>query len=88
MRYVFDTNAIVSAILFDNSKPDRALRYASRPRFLLHLRSVLVDSEQVNLYKILHQKYGSFFHINFGIITNLHKFYLLFFSPRRRTSFV
>lgn len=28
MRYVFDTNAIVSAILFDNSKPDRALRYA------------------------------------------------------------
>lgn len=26
MRYVFDTNAIVSAILFDNSKPDRALR--------------------------------------------------------------
>ncbi|MCY7384680.1 MAG: PIN domain-containing protein [Microcoleus sp. CAN_BIN18] len=62
MRYVFDTNAIVSAILFDNSKPDRALRYASRPRFLLHLRSVLVDTEQVNLYKILHQKYGAFFH--------------------------
>jgi uncharacterized protein len=28
MRYVFDTNAIISAILFDNSKPDRALRYA------------------------------------------------------------
>ena len=28
MRYVFDTNSIISAILFDNSKPDRALRYA------------------------------------------------------------
>jgi putative PIN family toxin of toxin-antitoxin system len=28
MRYVFDTNVIVSALLFENSKPDQALRYA------------------------------------------------------------
>jgi hypothetical protein len=28
MRYVFDTNTIITAILFDYSKPDRALRYA------------------------------------------------------------
>lgn len=28
MRYVFDTNVIVSALLFENSKPDRTLRYA------------------------------------------------------------
>jgi putative PIN family toxin of toxin-antitoxin system len=27
MRYVFDINIIVSALLFENSKPDRALRY-------------------------------------------------------------
>ena len=28
MRYVFDTNVIVSALLFENSKPAQALRYA------------------------------------------------------------
>jgi putative PIN family toxin of toxin-antitoxin system len=28
MRYVFDTNVIVSALIFENSKPDRVLRYA------------------------------------------------------------
>jgi putative PIN family toxin of toxin-antitoxin system len=28
MRYVFDTNVIVSALLFEHSKPDRVLRYA------------------------------------------------------------
>jgi putative PIN family toxin of toxin-antitoxin system len=28
MRYVFDSNVIVSALLFEDSKPDRALRYA------------------------------------------------------------
>ncbi|MBP0028874.1 MAG: putative toxin-antitoxin system toxin component, PIN family [Roseofilum sp. Guam] len=28
MRYVFDTNIIVSALLFEYSKPDRVLRYA------------------------------------------------------------
>lgn len=28
MRYVFDTNIIVSALLFENSKPAQALRYA------------------------------------------------------------
>jgi uncharacterized protein len=27
VRYVFDTNAIVSALLFENSKPAQALRY-------------------------------------------------------------
>lgn len=27
MRYVFDTNILVSALLFPNSKPDRAVRY-------------------------------------------------------------
>jgi putative PIN family toxin of toxin-antitoxin system len=27
-RYVFDTNVIVSALLFENSKPAQALRYA------------------------------------------------------------
>ncbi|MEN9568250.1 MAG: hypothetical protein RLZZ69_3446 [Cyanobacteriota bacterium] len=27
MRYVFDTNAIVSALLFENSKPAQSLRY-------------------------------------------------------------
>ena len=27
MRYVFDTNVIVSALLFENSKPAQALRY-------------------------------------------------------------
>lgn len=28
VRYVFDTNVIVSALLFENSKPAQALRYA------------------------------------------------------------
>jgi uncharacterized protein len=28
VRYVFDTNVIVSAIPFENSKPAQALRYA------------------------------------------------------------
>ncbi len=28
MRYVFDTNVIISALLFENSKPAQALRYA------------------------------------------------------------
>ncbi|MEM8504379.1 MAG: putative toxin-antitoxin system toxin component, PIN family [Cyanobacteria bacterium P01_D01_bin.1] len=28
IRYVFDTNVIVSALLFSNSKPSQALRYA------------------------------------------------------------
>ena len=28
LLYVFDTNVIVSALLFENSKPDQALRYA------------------------------------------------------------
>lgn len=28
MRYVFDTNVIVSALLFENSKPAQVLRYA------------------------------------------------------------
>ena len=28
MRYVFDTNVIVSALLFENGKPAQALRYA------------------------------------------------------------
>jgi predicted nucleic acid-binding protein len=27
MRYVVDTNIIVSALLFEHSKPDRVLRY-------------------------------------------------------------
>ncbi|WP_330482233.1 putative toxin-antitoxin system toxin component, PIN family [Tumidithrix elongata] len=28
MRYVFDTNVIISALLFENGKPAQALRYA------------------------------------------------------------
>ncbi|MDB9529364.1 putative toxin-antitoxin system toxin component, PIN family [Oscillatoria sp. CS-180] len=28
VRYVFDTNALISALLFENSKPAQALRYA------------------------------------------------------------
>jgi uncharacterized protein len=28
VRYVFDTNVIISALLFENSKPAKALRYA------------------------------------------------------------
>lgn len=28
VRYVFDTNVIISALLFENSKPAQALRYA------------------------------------------------------------
>lgn len=28
VRYVFDTNVIISALLFENSKPDRAFQYA------------------------------------------------------------
>lgn len=28
MRYVFDTNVLISAVLFKNSKPAQALRYA------------------------------------------------------------
>ncbi len=28
MRYVFDTNVLISALLFENSKPAQALRYA------------------------------------------------------------
>lgn len=28
MRYVFDTNVVVSALLFENGKPAQALRYA------------------------------------------------------------
>lgn len=28
MRYVFDTNVIISALLFENSKPAQVLRYA------------------------------------------------------------
>ena len=27
-RYVFDTNVLVSALIFENSKPSRAFRYA------------------------------------------------------------
>jgi uncharacterized protein len=39
IRYVFDTNVIVSSLLFENSKPAKAFNYA------LHHGEVLLSSE-------------------------------------------
>jgi putative PIN family toxin of toxin-antitoxin system len=47
MRYVFDTNVIVSALLFNSSKPAQALRYALENGELLLSLDLLEELNEV-----------------------------------------
>lgn len=47
MRYVFDTNVIVSALLFENGKPAQALRYALANGAVLLSLDLLEELNQV-----------------------------------------
>lgn len=47
VRYVFDTNVIVSALLFENGKPAQALRYALTNGALLLSLNVLEELNEV-----------------------------------------
>lgn len=47
VRYVFDTNVIVSALLFENGKPAQALRYALTNGVLLLSLNVLEELNEV-----------------------------------------
>lgn len=50
-RYVFDTNTLVSASLFPNSKPDQALRKATETGFLF-----ASDATIAEISEVLHRK--------------------------------
>jgi uncharacterized protein len=47
VRYVFDTNVIVSALLFENSNPSKALRYAFNHGEVLLSLEVLEELSEV-----------------------------------------
>jgi putative PIN family toxin of toxin-antitoxin system len=47
LRYVFDTNTLVSAALFENSKPGRALRYALRIGIVFLSQSTFNELDEV-----------------------------------------
>ncbi len=47
MRYVFDTNVIVSALLFENSKPAQAFQYALKHGKVLISRDLLKELNEV-----------------------------------------
>ena len=47
VRYVLDTNAIVSALLFENSKPAQALRYALANGKIVLLLDLLEELNEV-----------------------------------------
>ncbi len=56
VRYVFDTNVIISALLFENGKPAQALRYAlAKEEVLLSLEMLeelndVLGRERFNRY--------------------------------------
>ena len=47
IRYVFDTNVIVSSLLFENSKPAKALRYALKQGKVLLSLELLEEISEV-----------------------------------------
>jgi uncharacterized protein len=47
VRYVFDTNVIVSSLLFENSNPSKALRYAFNHGEVLLLLELLEELSEV-----------------------------------------
>ncbi len=47
MRYVFDTNVIISALLFENSKPAQALQYALTDGVVLLSLELLEELNEV-----------------------------------------
>ena len=46
-RYVFDTNVLVSALIFENSKPGRAFRYALQNGQILLSLTILGEIDEV-----------------------------------------
>lgn len=46
-RYVFDTNTLVSAVLFENGKPGRAFRYALRNATVLLSQPTFDELDEV-----------------------------------------
>jgi uncharacterized protein len=47
VRYVFDTNVIVSAVLFEGSKPDLALRYVLQNGIILLSLELIEEIDEV-----------------------------------------
>ncbi len=47
IRYVFDTNVIISSLLFENSKPSKALRYALKQGKVLLSLELLEEISEV-----------------------------------------
>ncbi|MFN6065963.1 MAG: putative toxin-antitoxin system toxin component, PIN family, partial [Pseudanabaena sp.] len=47
MRYVFDTNVIISSVLFEGSKPDLAIRYALQNGNILFSLELIEELDEV-----------------------------------------
>jgi uncharacterized protein len=47
VRYIFDTNVIISSLLFENSKPDLAIRYALQNGDILFSSELIEEIDEV-----------------------------------------
>jgi len=47
VRYVFDTNVIISSLLFEGSKPDLAIRYALQNGNILYSLELIEEIDEV-----------------------------------------